>query len=144
MPSLFDYLERAFVGPIMTQKDFHMKVLIPNVRKVVKEYDIAYDPETPVSANDALADRLFAAYDKRGLMAQFPWLFVDHPMQAVPMRDWAEKEIGAGDMLDDATIMELLGWSPRARLKAISRGILRRARRYLENGVASCRKILQA
>jgi len=90
------------------------------------------------------ADRLFAAYDKRGLMAQFPWLFVDHPMQAVPMRDWAEKEIGAGDMLDDATIMELLGWSPRARLKAISRGILRRARRYLENGVASCRKILQA
>jgi len=61
MPSLFDYLERAFVGPIMTQKDFHMKVLIPNVRKVVKEYDIAYDPKIPVSANDALADRLFAA-----------------------------------------------------------------------------------
>jgi len=61
MPSLFDYLERAFVGPIMTQKDFHMKVLIPNVRRIVKEYDIAYDPENPVSVDDALADRLFAA-----------------------------------------------------------------------------------
>ncbi|MFH2076226.1 MAG: monomethylamine:corrinoid methyltransferase [Pseudomonadota bacterium] len=61
MPSLFDYLERAFAGPIMMQKDFHMKVLIPNIRKIVKEYEITYDPAAPVPSDDRLADRLFAA-----------------------------------------------------------------------------------
>ena len=61
MPSLFDYLERAFAGPIMMQKDFHMKVLIPNIRTVVKEYEITYDPADPVPSDDRLADRLFAA-----------------------------------------------------------------------------------
>ena len=60
MPSLFDYLERAFSGPIMTQKDFHMKILIPNIRNVIKEYEIVYDPAVPVPADDRLADRLFA------------------------------------------------------------------------------------
>jgi methylamine--corrinoid protein Co-methyltransferase len=61
MPSLFDYLERAFVGPIMMQKDFHMKVLIPNIRNIIKEYDIKYDPAVPVPSDDQLADRLFGA-----------------------------------------------------------------------------------
>ncbi len=59
MPSLFDYLERAFTGPIMTQKDFHLKVLIPNIRKIVKEYEITYDPAVPVPSDDQMADRLF-------------------------------------------------------------------------------------
>jgi hypothetical protein len=40
MPTLFDYLERSVTGPIMTPKDFQMKVLIPNVRRIVNEYDI--------------------------------------------------------------------------------------------------------
>jgi len=61
MPALFDYLERAVTGPIMTQKDFQMKILIPNVRRIVKEFDIAYDPAVPVSSDNALADRLFEA-----------------------------------------------------------------------------------
>ncbi len=49
MPSLFDYLERSVTGPIMTQKDFQMKILIPNVRKIVNEFDIKYD-----SKNEAI------------------------------------------------------------------------------------------
>lgn len=61
MPSLLDYLERAVTGPILTQKDFHMKVLIPNIRKIVKEFDIKYDPKDPVPSDDALADRLYEA-----------------------------------------------------------------------------------
>lgn len=61
MPSMFDYLERAFSGPIMLQRDFHLKVLIPNIRRIVKEYQIVYDPATPVPSDDPLADRLFAA-----------------------------------------------------------------------------------
>ena len=61
MPSLFDYLERAITGPIMSQKDFQMKVLIPNIRKVVKEFQIIYTPDEPVSSDNDLADRLFEA-----------------------------------------------------------------------------------
>jgi hypothetical protein len=61
MPSLFDYLERSVTGSIMTQKDFQMKILIPNVRKIVNEFDIKYDPDEPVSADNGLADRLFEA-----------------------------------------------------------------------------------
>ena len=48
MPSLFDYLERTFTGPIMMQKDFHLKVLIPNIRRIAKECQIVYDPAAPV------------------------------------------------------------------------------------------------
>lgn len=50
MPSLLDYLERATTGPIMSQKDFLMKILIPNVRKIVKAYDIRYDSTAPVAS----------------------------------------------------------------------------------------------
>jgi methylamine--corrinoid protein Co-methyltransferase len=61
MPSLLDYLERSVTGPILTQKDFHMNVLIPNIRKIVKEFDIKYDPNDPVPSDDVLADRLYEA-----------------------------------------------------------------------------------
>lgn len=61
MPSLFDFLERAVTGPIMTRKDFQMKVLIPNIRNVVKKFQITYTPDEPVSSDDGLADRLFDA-----------------------------------------------------------------------------------
>lgn len=61
MPTLFDYLERSVTGPIMTLKDFQMKVLIPNVRQIVNEFEIKYDPDEPVSADNDLADRLFDA-----------------------------------------------------------------------------------
>jgi len=54
-------MERATTGPIFSENDFNMKVLIPNVRKVVKEFDIQYDPEDPLAADDALADCLFEA-----------------------------------------------------------------------------------
>ena len=45
----------------MTQKDFLMKILIPNVRKIVNEFEIKYVPAEPVSADNKLADRLFDA-----------------------------------------------------------------------------------
>ena len=61
MPDLFDYLERAITGPIMTQKDFQMEILIPNVREIVKAFDIEYEPTVPVSGDNDLADRLFEA-----------------------------------------------------------------------------------
>ena len=35
-----------------------MKILVPNVRKRLKEFDIKYDQQDPVPSDDALADRL--------------------------------------------------------------------------------------
>lgn len=61
MPTLVDFMERATSGPILSEDAFNMKVLIPNVRKIVKEYGIRYDRENPVSADDEAADRLFEA-----------------------------------------------------------------------------------
>ncbi len=61
MSTLFDYMERSVTGPIMSQKDFQMKILIPNVRKIVNEFAIKYIPDEPVSADNDLADRLFDA-----------------------------------------------------------------------------------
>ncbi len=61
MPDFLDFMERAITGPILSEEDFHMKVLIPNIRKVTREFDLRYDGANPVPADDALADRLFEA-----------------------------------------------------------------------------------
>ena len=61
MPNLLDFMERATTGPIFSENDFNMKVLIPNVSQVVREFDIRYDPEAPVPSDDEAADRLFEA-----------------------------------------------------------------------------------
>ncbi|MCL7452956.1 MAG: monomethylamine:corrinoid methyltransferase [Anaerolineae bacterium] len=61
MPSLLDFMERATTGRIVSEEAFNMKALIPNIRKIVREYDIRYDGENPVSTDDGAADRLFEA-----------------------------------------------------------------------------------
>ncbi|MFH2076228.1 MAG: monomethylamine:corrinoid methyltransferase [Pseudomonadota bacterium] len=54
-------MRRAATGPIMAEKDFMMKRLIPAIRETLKTYDIIPDMADPVSKDDALADRLFQA-----------------------------------------------------------------------------------
>ncbi len=61
MPTLLDYLERSVTGPILPHKNFLMEVLIPNTATVLDEFGIEYDPQEPVSSDNALADRLFEA-----------------------------------------------------------------------------------
>lgn len=61
MPSFLDFMERASSGPILSENDFNLKVLIPNVRKVTREFGIQYNGENPVPADDEFADRLFEA-----------------------------------------------------------------------------------
>lgn len=61
MIDFLDVCERAETGPLMTEKDFELKVLIPGLRDVVSEYEIKYDSETPVPADDNLADRVYEA-----------------------------------------------------------------------------------
>jgi len=59
--SFLEVLERATDGPIMSVKDFDMKVFIPKVREVVKKYDFRFDPKTPCPWDDDLADRIYQA-----------------------------------------------------------------------------------
>ena len=60
-PSLWEVLDRACnTGPVMTMKDFDMKVFQTTTR-LVKEHDIRYEPRTPVSSDDGLADEAWKA-----------------------------------------------------------------------------------
>ncbi|NIS62610.1 MAG: monomethylamine:corrinoid methyltransferase [Proteobacteria bacterium] len=59
MSSFLDFIERATTGPIISEDEFNMGILIPNARKMVREYSIQYDPGDPVPRNDEFADRLF-------------------------------------------------------------------------------------
>jgi hypothetical protein len=65
-------LRRSETGPLVTEKDFDRRVLVPEIKRVVKEYDIKYDPETPVPSDDSLAKDIWNAgmdydiYRRRG------------------------------------------------------------------------------
>ena len=61
MPDLLDYLKRAVTGPIISQEDFHLNVLIPNVKDITAAFDISYNLKEPVPGDNALADRLYEA-----------------------------------------------------------------------------------
>ena len=56
-----EVLERAQNGPVCLERDFDLKVLVPELQRVVKDYDICYDPNTPVPEDNKLADRLWEA-----------------------------------------------------------------------------------
>jgi len=61
MMTFMEVYERAIKGPIMSEKDFDMKVFIPRLRTVVKTYGIQYERETPVPSDDRASDHLFQA-----------------------------------------------------------------------------------
>jgi len=61
MLNFLDVYERTLTGPIMSEQDFDMKVFIPTLRRIVKSYEIKYDKQNPVPADDAAADNLFDA-----------------------------------------------------------------------------------
>jgi len=61
MCTILNFMEKATSGTIITENDFFMKYLIPNVRETVKEFNISYEPGDPLCSDDAMADRLFEA-----------------------------------------------------------------------------------
>lgn len=61
MISFRDIVDRALKGPIISGKDFDLKILVPSLKRLAQEYDITYDPHTPVPADDDLADRVWQA-----------------------------------------------------------------------------------
>ena len=61
MISFLEVLERATTGPMMSAKEYDMKVFIPAVREVVKKHKIKFDPDNPCPCDDGLADRIYQA-----------------------------------------------------------------------------------
>ncbi len=61
MVSFWEVLDRAInTGPMLEPKEFDM-LIFKKASELVKEYDIRYDPSTPVPSDDNLADELFEA-----------------------------------------------------------------------------------
>jgi hypothetical protein len=58
---LWEILERAHTGPLMDEDQFLPKRFTPTLRRLIKKYDIQYDPKTPCPTEDGLADRIFQA-----------------------------------------------------------------------------------
>ena len=61
---MMDYstiVERAFTGPLCSERDFELEFFVPNLRSVLAKYSIKYDPQNPVPADDDLADRVWEA-----------------------------------------------------------------------------------
>ena len=56
-----EVLDRAETGPICLEKDFELKVLVPRIKDVIKQYDMKYDPENLVPSDDSMADDLWKA-----------------------------------------------------------------------------------
>ena len=56
-----EVLDRAQNGPVCLEKDFDLKILVPELRRVIKDYDICFDPSTPVPEDESLADSLWEA-----------------------------------------------------------------------------------
>jgi hypothetical protein len=61
MLNFLDIYERALKGPLMSEQDFDMKVFIPKLRRIVKDYGVKYDSDNPVPVSDMAADNLFKA-----------------------------------------------------------------------------------
>ena len=61
MTNFLDICEKAINGPIMSEKDFDMKVFMPKLKELVRKYGIQYDRENPVPCDDQAADNLFHA-----------------------------------------------------------------------------------
>jgi len=56
-----EVLDKAETGPICLEKDFELKVLLPKLRDVIKEYKIEFDPENVVPSDDSVADDVWKA-----------------------------------------------------------------------------------
>ena len=60
-PSLWEVLDRACnTGPVMAAKESDMSIFRTTSR-LVKEYDLRYDPETPVPSDDSLVNDVWDA-----------------------------------------------------------------------------------
>jgi methylamine--corrinoid protein Co-methyltransferase len=58
---MWELMERANTGPFCEDEDFLHKIFMPKMNEVIEKYEIKYDPNHPVPADDDLADRVWQA-----------------------------------------------------------------------------------
>ncbi len=58
---MLSVLDKAENGPVLEEKDWDIKYINQAIKELIQKYDIRWDAETMVPADDALADRLFEA-----------------------------------------------------------------------------------
>jgi len=56
-----EVLDRAENGPVCLEKDYDLKLLVFELKRVIQEYDITFDPATPVLEDRSLVDSLWQA-----------------------------------------------------------------------------------
>lgn len=56
-----DILDRSRSGPYINEEDWDLKKVALTTRKLVRKYDLRWDPETIITDDPALADAIFAA-----------------------------------------------------------------------------------
>ncbi|OEU47658.1 MAG: hypothetical protein BA866_13435 [Desulfobulbaceae bacterium S5133MH15] len=60
----WEIIDRARTGKFMDEEDFLPKHFSPTLKKLIKKYEIKYDPKNPSPTDDAMADRIWqAAWD---------------------------------------------------------------------------------
>jgi len=61
---MWEILDRARTGRFMDEDEFLPKRFTPTLKKLIKTYEIKYDPKNPCPSDDAMADRIWqAAWD---------------------------------------------------------------------------------
>lgn len=58
---LWEILQRSNTGPHIEEKEFLPKLFTPTLKKIIKKYDIRYDPGCPVPGDADLAHRVWQA-----------------------------------------------------------------------------------
>lgn len=61
MADLLEICRRAQQGPTVSEESFDLDCLYATLTRLIKKYDIKYDPDNPVPSDDALADKIFDA-----------------------------------------------------------------------------------
>lgn len=61
MPDMLEVCQRAQTGPIVREDVFDLDIVFSTARRLCEKYDIVYDLNTPVPADDDLADRVYHA-----------------------------------------------------------------------------------
>ncbi|MBW1636005.1 MAG: monomethylamine:corrinoid methyltransferase [Deltaproteobacteria bacterium] len=57
----WEIIDRARTGEFMDEDDFLPKHFSPTLKRLIKKYEIKYDPATPCPADSAMADRIWQA-----------------------------------------------------------------------------------
>ena len=82
--------------------------------------------------SQACVKRLMEIQSEVYLRGRFGRFFVDHPSDGVVDEVYGEDEVGVRDVLSEANIRRILGWTTTGQLRGYSRGASNRTRRLLQ------------